>query len=95
VSEQTGRCISCKYWKPFDAERDTLLTLIIRRNRLGLCSKIGDAKDRPEPPDEANWTYDDPELEPDGVLAMADDASGLQSMRTAAGFGCVLWEQKP
>ena len=61
--------------------------------RLGLCSKIGEAKDRDRPEDERDWTYDK-ELPPDGTLAMADDASGLQSMRTAATFGCVLWEAK-
>lgn len=73
-----GRCVTCKYWLPFDETRE-IGDPIIRRNQLGLCSKLGDAKD--------SETID-------GIIAMADDVSGLQSMRTVATFGCVLWEAK-
>jgi hypothetical protein len=73
-----GRCKTCAHWSPFDEERYQY-DAIVRHNKLGLCRLIGEAKD--------SETID-------GIIAMADDASGLQSMRTAATFGCVLWESK-
>lgn len=89
-----GHCSSCVHWKPFDPERDTF-PLRITRNRLGLCVKIGNEKDRNDRAEDDFAYGDEPPLQPDGTLAMADDASGLQSLRTAATFGCVLWEKKP
>jgi hypothetical protein len=77
-----GQCLTCKHWEPFDEQRRSDFDFTVRKFRLGLCDKIGGVKDR---------RWDSPEEE---ILAMADDASDLQSMRTAATFGCVLWEAK-
>lgn len=88
-------CATCVHWCPLDQDFSggDYASLRARRNALGLCKKIGDEKDRSDPAEDA-WTVNDPMLPPDGTLAMAEDASGLQSMRTAATFGCVLWEAK-
>ena len=90
-----GRCESCVHWRPFDDEEYAgFESLRVRRNRLGLCAKLGNEKDRVDPAED-EWTILEPMLPEDGTLAMADDASGMQKMRTAASFGCVLWEKKP
>ena len=51
----------------------------VTKNALGVCGRIPN--------------FEDARL--GGELAVADDASGLGHLRTAADFGCVLHETNP
>lgn len=89
---EVGHCKDCRHWSPLSADDRQWEGPCVVRNALGLCAKIGDEQDR-ESQDEEDWHFGEV-LPPDGTLAMAADASGMQSMRTAPEFGCVLFEEK-
>jgi hypothetical protein len=93
----TGHCKDCKHWQPFgtlgvsgrgDASDD---------RQLGLCRKVEcdqTVADRDyDKRNNAPLEEADPPLE-SGHLALAEDLSGYAGLRTAAEFGCVLFEAK-
>jgi hypothetical protein len=92
-----SQCQSCVHWVPFDGGRDDYHAgRLIRANRLGLCRKISDAANRDhELPDDMRSNGELVPNPPDGTIALCIDGSDyVHDMRTAATFGCVLWEPK-
>jgi hypothetical protein len=74
----SGRCKTCAHWQEF-MPRNVLG--LANEKRLGVCGRIIDER-------EARPTDDEQ------VLALTEDLSGCSGLRTAATFGCVLWESK-
>lgn len=94
-----GHCDTCKYWrafeepgrKPYDVDEIVGFT-----NRLGLCEGIGKLREQREPEtDDPAYPGELSGTPKTGVLAAVEDLSNEGFLRTAAKFGCVLWEPKP
>ena len=91
-----GHCYGCRHWQPF-TDRISRGDASNAR-KLGLCGKVkcdhdvatrDNANFYATGPDEA-----DPPLEA-GHIALVEDLSGCAGLRTAAEFGCLLFEPKP
>lgn len=81
-------CESCKHWDPFKASKHQT-DHVADANGLGLCRKVNGLN--------SYWKRDEDGLpdEPEtGVLAAVEDLSDHAFLRTAAKFGCVMWEAK-
>jgi hypothetical protein len=92
----TGHCKDCKHWSPFNPNetadagvREEGYHLDARAaNRLGLCGKIDDHTRYGFWKNKTTYVVDDV------LLAVTEDLSGCSGLRTAAEFGCVLFEAK-
>jgi hypothetical protein len=84
-----GRCADCKHWRPFVPRPATPYDpephywRSADRRRLGLCAGIGQETEGCD------------ESPPNAERAQCTDLSDMAAFRTAATFGCVLWEPKP
>lgn len=84
-----GRCKDCKHWTPFDPKGrgESWRPAVV--NKLGLCGQVK----RAEEYEGEHWHEDEAENHPVvETLALVEDLSGCCALRTAAEFGCVLWE---
>lgn len=84
-------CGTCKHWQPCEEpepdEYNRSDPFVF--NRLGTCGAILST-------DEYRGGFDDAGALPaKPTVAVAADASDLGTFRTAAAFGCVLWEARP
>ena len=79
-----GRCETCRHWVPFEKLESFRLRSQVRgdERKLGLCQAISLKHGK--------YGVDDP---PADAIVLYEDASDyVANLRTAAGFGCVLWE---
>lgn len=79
LTEVQNRCCkNCKHWRSFMGDDPTSFGGADLL-KLGFCAAITDGLD----------------VEPnEGQLALTEDPSGCSGLRTAAEFGCVLFEAK-
>ena len=83
-----GRCARCRHWTPFDPEQ-RVNTFAVERNRLGLCGRVVNQSNL------VDWDNYEPGEHAEVVAkteACTTDLSGCSALRTAATFGCTLFE---
>jgi hypothetical protein len=85
-----GRCATCSHWRPFDPNGTEKYTDgTVKASRLGLCGKVTGVRSF------ERWDEDgDPPCTYVETTAAVEDLSDCCALRTAAEFGCVLWEAK-
>jgi hypothetical protein len=88
-----GRCETCRHWQAFDQkERSSEPWHPTAINRLGLCGQVKEASEYEAVDWKDNPADNHPAIE---TLALVEDMSNNAALRTAANFGCVLWEHMP
>lgn len=84
-----GRCKDCRHWTAFVSKRADPQDPI-EKNSLGLCGKVVSRR-------QFDGEWDDEKRRPipaKETLALVEDLSDACGLRTAAEFGCVLWEPR-
>lgn len=74
-----GTCCNCKFWIPFNSNPPHITSP--DKYHLGICTAIGQPGDNKE-------------IDKNLELAQVEDMSGCAGMRTAANFGCILYQAK-
>lgn len=94
-SNTGASCARCRHWTPFEPVGEDVRSMCINKaavphNRLGLCRRILCVREYKGDWDEASGTFGPVK----NTLAAVEDLSGVCGLRTAASFGCVLWEEE-
>lgn len=93
-----GHCDTCKHWRAFEEPAhgpSGAEDIVVFANRLGLCEGIGKLREQRELEEDPVYPGELSGTAKTGVLAAVEDLSNEGFLRTAAKFGCVLWEPKP